>query len=165
MDHPLTIVVAATRSNGIGVSTRGLPWRLPAEMAYFVRVTSKAPTGKMNAVVMGRKSWESIPPKFRPLKDRLNVVISSQKGYDLGVNAGSTILASSLLEGLSSIQDLGKARSSGTTTSTESSATEDRVPHTPLLPIIHRTFIIGGATIYTQALQTLPNAASGVRVR
>jgi len=74
-----------------------------------------------------------------------------------GVNAGSTILASSLLEGLSSIQDLGKARSSGTTTSTESSATEDRVPHTPLLPIIHRTFIIGGATIYTQALQTLPN--------
>lgn len=74
-----------------------------------------------------------------------------------GANAGSTILASSLLEGLSSIQDLGKAGSNGATTSTESSTTEYPAPHTPLLPIIHRTFIIGGATIYTQALRTLPN--------
>jgi dihydrofolate reductase len=90
MDHPLTIVVAATRTNGIGISSRGLPWRLPAEMAYFVRVTSNAPSGKMNAVVMGRKSWESIPLKFRPLKNRLNVVISSQKGYDLCVQTSQT---------------------------------------------------------------------------
>lgn len=85
MDHGLTLIVAATRTNGIGISSRGLPWRLSAEMAYFVRVTSAAPAGKTNAVVMGRKSWESIPTKFRPLKNRLNVVISSQHDYDLWV--------------------------------------------------------------------------------
>ena len=52
-------------------------------MAYFARVTSSAPEGARNAVVMGRKTWESIPGKFRPLRDRLNVVISRDKAYQL----------------------------------------------------------------------------------
>ena len=78
----LTLIVAATTSNGIGHSSR-LPWRLPHEMAYFAHVTSNAPEGKKNVVIMGRKTWESIPPKFRPLKDRLNVVISRDRDYQL----------------------------------------------------------------------------------
>jgi dihydrofolate reductase len=70
----LTLIVAATATNGIGRANT-LPWRLPAEMAYFARVT----TGNGgNAVIMGRKSWEGIPAKFRPLKNRINVVISRQ---------------------------------------------------------------------------------------
>lgn len=78
----LTLIVAATVSNGIGQSSR-LPWRLPQEMAYFARVTSNTPEGTKNAVVMGRKTWESIPPKFRPLRDRVNVVISRNQEYQL----------------------------------------------------------------------------------
>lgn len=78
----LVLIVAATITNGIGHSG-ALPWRLPNEMAYFAKVTSKAPDRGVNAVVMGRKSWESIPPKFRPLKNRLNVVVSRQPEYDL----------------------------------------------------------------------------------
>lgn len=78
----LTLIVAATASNGIGHSSH-LPWRLPLEMAYFARVTSNAAEGKKNAVVMGRKTWESIPPKYRPLKDRVNVVISRNQAYEL----------------------------------------------------------------------------------
>lgn len=80
----LTLVVAATLTNGIGLKG-GLPWRMPREMAYFAKVTtSTAGAGRAkNAVIMGRKSWESIPQKFRPLKDRLNVVISRQIDYDL----------------------------------------------------------------------------------
>jgi dihydrofolate reductase len=79
---PLTIIVAATKSNGIGQKSL-LPWRLPKEMAYFARVTSAAPNGKMNSVIMGRKSWESIPKKYRPLKERVNVVVSRNDGYML----------------------------------------------------------------------------------
>jgi len=82
----LTLIVAATVSNGIGQNAR-LPWRLPREMAYFARVTSNAPEGSMNAVVMGRNTWESIPTKFRPLKDRVNVVISRNASYDLCVSS------------------------------------------------------------------------------
>ena len=73
----LTLIVAATLANGIGVKG-SLPWRLPNEMAYFARVTSRCPERALNALVMGRKSWESIPRKFRPLRGRSNIVVSTQ---------------------------------------------------------------------------------------
>ena len=76
----LTIIVAATLTNGIGKAGR-LPWRLPQEMAYFARVTSNAPEGSINAVIMGKNTWESIPKKFRPLPRRLNVVLSRNKEF------------------------------------------------------------------------------------
>lgn len=78
----LTLIVAATLANGIGQSSR-LPWRLPQEMAYFARITSSAPEGSINAVIMGRNTWESIPAKFRPLPRRVNMVISRNVNYDL----------------------------------------------------------------------------------
>ena len=76
----LAIIVAATVTNGIGQGGR-LPWRLPQEIAYFARVTSNAAEGSVNAVVMGRNTWESIPTKFRPLPRRLNVVVSRNSDY------------------------------------------------------------------------------------
>ena len=72
---PISVVVAATRKGGIG-KDGGLPWRIPADMAFFKQVTLAAAEGRRNAVVMGRKTWESIPAKFRPLPGRLNVVLS-----------------------------------------------------------------------------------------
>jgi dihydrofolate reductase/thymidylate synthase len=77
MPRPVKVIVAATASGGIG---RGgtLPWRIPADMAFFKATTlaTSAP-GKQNAVIMGRKTWASIPAKFRPLPGRLNVVLST----------------------------------------------------------------------------------------
>lgn len=62
-------VVAMDESRVIGI--RGaLPWRLPADMAHFRALT----TG--NVVVMGRKTWDSLPPAFRPLPGRVNLVVS-----------------------------------------------------------------------------------------
>ncbi|KAF0408603.1 dihydrofolate reductase [Gigaspora margarita] len=83
------LIAAAEENWGIGINN-ALPWKIKEDMAYFERVTKKvlvsdettdtslATSGKsvQNAVIMGRKTWESIPPKFRPLKDRLNVVLS-----------------------------------------------------------------------------------------
>ena len=71
-------IIAATDSkNGIG-RNNSLPWNFLKEMCYFKKITSKTKdTQKQNAVIMGRKTWESIPKKFRPLKNRLNVVVSS----------------------------------------------------------------------------------------
>ena len=80
----LTLIVAATSTNGIGKGGQ-LPWRLPKEMAYFAKVTSTAPEGKTNAVIMGRNTWESIPPKFQPLQRRANIVVSRNKDLDLYV--------------------------------------------------------------------------------
>lgn len=68
--------VAATQKLGIGMNGT-MPWKLPADMAYFKQLTTAtADRRKMNAVIMGRKTWESIPTKFRPLKGRFNVVLS-----------------------------------------------------------------------------------------
>lgn len=70
------IVVACTREFGIGLDG-GLPWRLPGDMAFFKALTcGTSEPSKRNALVMGRRTWESIPPKFRPLPGRLNVVLS-----------------------------------------------------------------------------------------
>jgi dihydrofolate reductase len=53
----------------------GLPWHLPSDMKHFKELT----TG--GTVIMGRKTWESIPEKFRPLPERRNMVLSS-RGMD-----------------------------------------------------------------------------------
>ncbi|KAJ7071051.1 dihydrofolate reductase-like domain-containing protein [Mycena amicta] len=87
----LTLIVAATKANGIGQNAQ-LPWRLPKEMAYFARVTSNAPADKLNGVIMGRNTWESIPLRFRPLKNRLNVVVSRNPSF----NADSARVETSL---------------------------------------------------------------------
>ena len=70
------IVVAADLDWGIG-KDNGLPWpRLKGDLRHFREVTSKASPGKRNAILMGRKTWDSIPAKQQPLPDRWNVVIS-----------------------------------------------------------------------------------------
>ncbi|KIK70958.1 hypothetical protein GYMLUDRAFT_66166 [Collybiopsis luxurians FD-317 M1] len=120
----LTLIVAATRTNGIGENGR-LPWHLPKEMAYFARVTSKAPPGQQNAVIMGRHTWESIPEKFRPLKDRLNVVLSRKKGLQFA-------------ESVHVHRDLATAM--------EELRGQTETP-------VHRTFLIGGAMMYSASLQ------------
>lgn len=72
-------VVAADRQGGIG---RGgdLPWpKLKDDLRFLRDKTGAAPAGKQNAVIMGRKTWESVPARFRPLPGRVNVVISRQE--------------------------------------------------------------------------------------
>lgn len=69
----IALIAAMDRSHAIGVGNR-LPWRLPAEMAYFTRST----IGK--TVIMGRKTFESLP---KPLKDRKNVILTRQLGYNI----------------------------------------------------------------------------------
>jgi len=60
----------------------GLIWNIPEDMAHFRNITTNVPNTppgqehQMNAVIMGRITWESIPVKFRPLKNRINVVVS-----------------------------------------------------------------------------------------
>eukprot|EP00850_Spirogloea_muscicola_P017282 SM000147S01101 [mRNA] locus=s147:52578:53099:+ [translate_table: standard] len=72
------VVAAARRGLGIGAGGR-LPWSLPGDMAHFKEVTTATTVGgagRRNAVVMGRRTWESIPWRFRPLPGRLNVVLT-----------------------------------------------------------------------------------------
>eukprot|EP01147_Barroeca_monosierra_P003015 gene3015-5799_t len=81
------IVVAATLQGGIGLKGR-LPWNLRGDMDHFRRVTTEAEAGKQNAVIMGRKTFESIPEANRPLRGRFNIVLSRNDSYRDTVPAG-----------------------------------------------------------------------------
>ncbi|XP_050679243.1 dihydrofolate reductase-like [Leptidea sinapis] len=72
----LNLIAAVSENLGIG-DCGALPWRLKKEMAYFTSLTTdtKDPS-KKNAVIMGRVSWDCIPAKFRPLKDRVNIILT-----------------------------------------------------------------------------------------
>ena len=74
-----TIVVAvAGKDRAIG-KCGTLPWKISKDMKHFKELTSaNGSANKTNAVIMGRKTWESIPDKFKPLPNRINVVLSSQ---------------------------------------------------------------------------------------
>ena len=68
---PFQIVVAVCKNGGIGKVGR-LPWSLPGDLKYFRELTSKTTSKKkQNAVIMGRKTWESIPEKVRRRKRRI----------------------------------------------------------------------------------------------
>lgn len=68
-------IIVAMSSNFVIGKNNDLPWRLPSDMKYFKEMTSG------HTVVMGRKCWESIPEKFRPLPQRKNIVVSRNEHY------------------------------------------------------------------------------------
>ena len=70
----LSIIVAAAKNNVIGKNNT-LIWNLPADMRFFKEKTRGHP------VITGRKNYESIPEKYRPLPDRTNIVITRQVDY------------------------------------------------------------------------------------
>ncbi|XP_057254678.1 dihydrofolate reductase isoform X2 [Pezoporus wallicus] len=79
MVRSLNSIVAVCQNMGIG-KDGNLPWPpLRNEYKYFQRMTSTCQVeGKQNALIMGKKTWFSIPEKNRPLKDRINIVLSRE---------------------------------------------------------------------------------------
>lgn len=83
MREKFDIVVATDLNRGIGKNGT-LPWRISQDLKYFKDLTSSTPLDDhVNAVIMGRKTWESIPPNFRPLKGRVNLVLTRGADYEV----------------------------------------------------------------------------------
>jgi dihydrofolate reductase len=68
-------LIWAQAANGVMGRGGTIPWRLPEDLAHFRRRTDGA------TVVMGRRTWESLPARFRPLPGRRNVVLTSDRGW------------------------------------------------------------------------------------
>jgi len=85
----IVIIAAVARNRVIGRDNQ-LIWNIPEDMAHFKALTAG------HTVLMGRKTWESLPPRFRPLPGRRNIVISRQADYA----APGAELASSLEAGI-----------------------------------------------------------------
>jgi dihydrofolate reductase len=70
----LSLIAAISKNNCIGKNNK-LLWNIPDDMKHFVKIT------KNKTVLMGRKTWESIPAKFRPLPNRTNIIITRNTEY------------------------------------------------------------------------------------
>lgn len=99
--RPIYLIVATSKcSSRLGIGFQNsLPWPLiKSDMAFFQKVTrdsrppSAATPGSINAVIMGRKTYESVPAKFRPLGGRLNVVISRTSAFDASDQAQQSLI-------------------------------------------------------------------------
>lgn len=92
----ISIIAAVSENNVIGKDNT-LIWHLPEDMKYFKEKT----TGHI--VITGRKNYESIPEKFRPLPNRTNIVITNQSNY----NAPGAIVVNSIESALKKCKELG----------------------------------------------------------
>jgi dihydrofolate reductase len=92
----LKLIYARSRNGVIGREGQ-LPWHLPADLAHFKKTTLG------QAVVMGRKTWDSLPERFRPLPGRTNIVITRQKDWQ----AKGALVVHSLAQALSQCPEPG----------------------------------------------------------
>ena len=88
---PRINLIFARAANGVIGKDNTMPWHLPEDLAHFKRLTQGSP------VVMGRKTWDSLPPRFRPLPGRINIVITRQSHWQ----AEGALRSASLSEALS----------------------------------------------------------------
>ncbi len=94
----LGLILARARNGVIG-KDGVMPWHLPEDLAHFKKVTMGCP------VIMGRKTWDSLPPRFRPLPGRANIVITRQADW----TAEGATRAASLVQALALCGDAPQA--------------------------------------------------------
>ena len=101
----LHLIYARARNGVIGKNNQ-MPWHLPEDLAHFKRVTLGQP------VIMGRKTWDSLPPRFRPLPGRQNIVVTRQADWQAegAQRAGSLPEAMALCAGAPDVWVIGGAQ-------------------------------------------------------
>ncbi len=115
----INLIWAQAKNRVIGYHG-SMPWHLPEDLAHFRKVTEN------NPVIMGRKTWESLPPRFRPLPNRRNIVLTRQPNWGEQYERTEVIKANSI----------------------ESSITPQIVG-----PGVKDVWVIGGGQIYKQFMQ------------
>jgi dihydrofolate reductase len=82
---PALNLIYARAANGVIGKDNAMPWHLPEDLARFKQLTQGCP------VIMGRKTWDSLPPRFRPLPGRTNIVVTRQTSWhaDGALRAGN----------------------------------------------------------------------------
>jgi dihydrofolate reductase len=110
------VLIAAVARNGVVGRDGKLPWHLGADMAHFRDLTRGCP------VIMGRRTWDSLSPRYRPLPGRANIVVSRR--------AGLTVEGAHVAPSLPAALRLAQLR----------------------LDASRRVFVIGGAQLYREAM-------------
>ena len=128
----LSLIVAHDTNFGIGKKNE-LPWNLRRDLINFRKITTntKSDKSKINAVIMGRKTWDSLPESVKPLPNRINIVLTRNEDY-LKKLYENTFYTDSIDTAIEYINDY-------------SSKILDKT--------INEIFIIGGSSIYREVLK------------
>jgi len=118
------LIVACALDGGIGKDNK-IPWYIPGDLKHFKQLTTTCPDGFMNAVVMGRNTFESLPEQHKPLPSRVNIVVST-----------------TLEQTSSSTSNIHVVRS-----------LQEALELVGRLQYVHKTFVIGGSRLYHEALE------------
>ncbi|GJM30067.1 MAG: dihydrofolate reductase [Cyclobacteriaceae bacterium] len=110
-------LIAAVSENGIIGGNNQLVWNLPVDTRFFMKTTEG------HCILTGRRNYESIPEKFRPLKNRTNIVVTTQQNYLK--DAPGLKVVNNIQDGIEFARSLSE----------------------------RELFIIGGGEIYTQTIQ------------
>jgi dihydrofolate reductase len=113
-------LIYARAANGVIGKDNAMPWHLPEDLAHFKRLTQGWP------VIMGRKTWDSLPARFRPLPGRLNIVLTRDAATAAQLQAEGALALTGLQQAIAHCATLAE-------------------PPAEL-------WVMGGAQIYAQAL-------------
>jgi dihydrofolate reductase len=125
-------LIAAVSRNGVIGHANDLLWRLPEDLKRFRRTTLGHP------VIMGRKTWDSIPEQFRPLPGRTNIVVTRQVGWQS--------------EGAIVVHTLAQAIERARETSSDTPDVASNAASGATATVTDTAFVIGGAELYALAL-------------
>jgi len=123
------VVVACDVVNGGGIGYQGrIPWHAKEDLMRFRALTSEAPAGKQNAVIMGEKTWSSFPVPNRALPGRFKIILSKTFAYyeTINVNMSENVFATSFESALEFAKSMND---------------------------IHKIFVIGGTNVYKEAIE------------
>lgn len=129
------IVAMCNSNNGIGINGT-LPWKIAKDLKFFAQITKfTKDKSKMNAVILGRKTWFSLPAVYRPLPNRINIIISNtiNDKKDLQANTKANLNDIHICHSYSDAIEL--------------------VNTTALANQIESIYVIGGAQIYKSAFE------------
>jgi dihydrofolate reductase len=120
-------IIASVSKKSFGIGNNGkIPWKINGDMVFFRRTTSYCSKDKQNAVIMGRKTWQSLPKKSKPLQQRINVVISRDITIREKISIPNSVLVvDSLTMALSVLSEMNS---------------------------VENIFVIGGESIYREAI-------------
>ncbi len=136
----ISLIVAVAENNVIGKNNQ-LPWHLPADMKHFRDTTMG------HCVIMGRKNYDSIPLKYRPLEGRTNIIVTRQKNF----KAEGCIVINSIEEALKEAERA-PACSEGRRPLRGVPSGKREIQQRPLEREAAEVFIIGGAEIFRYTL-------------
>lgn len=131
---PIDLIYARDINYGIGVvdgDKYNLPWNIGTDIKYFNNITTETSKGipnenLMNAVIMGKNTWSSIDQKFKPLNNRVNIIVSSTLDQNSIDNYNNTYIVTTLT---------------------------DAINLANVIPKIETIFIIGGAQLYNESFK------------